>query len=169
MDAIKAILTRRSIRTYQKTPLTEEILTTLLKAAMSAPSAGNEQPWHFIIITDTKTINKIPSFHTHAAMLKNTPTALLICGDTHLDKHAGMWIQDCAGSTENILIAAQALHLGSVWLGVFPREERITGLRNLLNIPDHIIPFALVAIGYPAEEKPAANRYNKERIHYNTW
>ena len=164
-----AVLSRRSIRKYNKKPVSDELIKKLLDAAMSAPSAGNEQPWHFIIITDPRILSKIPTFHNHAEMLKGASLAILVCSDMNLDKHKGMWVQDCSAATENMLIAVQAQGLGAVWLGIYPREERINGLRKLLSIPEHIIPFSLISIGYPAETKPKANRYNESRIHYNKW
>jgi len=169
MDAMDAVLSRRSIRKYNKKPVSDELIKKLLDAAMSAPSAGNEQPWHFIIITDPRILSKIPTFHNHAEMLKGASLAILVCSDMNLDKHKGMWVQDCSAATENMLIAVQAQGLGAVWLGIYPREERINGLRKLLSIPEHIIPFSLISIGYPAETKPKANRYNESRIHYNKW
>ena len=169
MDAIEAILSRRSIRKYTTKSVSKELIKNLLEAAMSAPSAGNQQPWHFIVIIDTKILIDIPTFHNHADMLKEAALGILVCCDKDLEKHKGMGIQDCSAATENILIAVQAKGLGAVWLGVYPRKERIDGLRKLLNIPEHIIPFSLISIGYPAEEKPRANRYNESRIHYNKW
>jgi len=169
MDALEAILSRRSIRKYNKKTVPKELIKNLLKAAMSAPSAGNEQPWHFIIINDPAILSKITSFHNHAQMLKDASLAILVCGDLNLDKHKDMWVQDCSAATENILIAVNAKELGAVWLGIYPREDRMNGLTDLLKIPDNIIPFSLVAIGYPAEKKPKADRYDESRIHLNKW
>lgn len=169
MDAMEAILSRRSIRKYTKKQIPDDLIKKLIEAGMSAPSAGNEQPWHFIIINDPQILSKIPTFHNHAQMLKDASHAILICGDINLEKHKGMWVQDCSAATENILIAAQSVGLGTVWLGVHPRDERIIGLRTLLAIPENIIPFSLISIGYPGEEKPKANRYDVSRIHHNKW
>jgi len=169
MDAIDAILSRRSIRKYLKKEISKETQKKLLESAMSAPSAGNEQPWHFIVIDDAQILSEIPSFHRHAKMLKDASIGILVCGDIKLEKHKGMWVQDCSAATENLLIAANAEGLGAVWLGIYPRDERIKGLRELLKIPDHIIPFSLISIGYPAEKKPNSNRYDDFRIHKNKW
>jgi len=169
MDAMEAMLTRKSIRKYNKKPISDKTLKELLEAGMSAPSAGNEQPWHFIIINDPKILSEIPSFHNHAQMLNEASLAILICCDKRLEKHGEMWIQDCSASTENILIAINAKGLGAVWLGIYPREERVNGMRKLLDIPEHVIPFSLISIGYPAEQKPTANRYVASRIHHNKW
>ncbi len=102
-------------------------------------------------------------------ILREATVAVLICGDLSLEKHKGYWVQDCSAATENLLLAAHAKGLGAVWLGVYPREERVDGLRKLLGIPEHVIPFSLVPIGHPAEQKPPAERYNPSRIHFNRW
>lgn len=164
-----AILSRRSIRKYTTKPVPDQLVKEVLEAAMSAPSAGNEQPWHFIVITDRQILDEIPKYHPYSHMVREAPVAILVCCDLQLDKHDGFWVQDCAAATENLLIAVQAQGLGGVWLGVYPREQRITGLRKLLAIPEHVIPFSLIPIGYPAEDKPRADRYNTARVHHNRW
>jgi len=166
---MEAILTRRSIRSYTSDAVPDNVLKELLKAAMAAPSADNEQPWHFMIIKDRNTLNQIPTVHPYAKMIKKAPVAILVCGDLDLAVHGEMWVQDCSAATENILIAVQSKGLGAVWLGVYPREERINGLRRLLQIPNRIIPFALIPIGYPAEQKSPSNRYREDRIHHDIW
>jgi len=169
MDAMDAIFTRRSIRKYTKQPVPDQLIKELLKAAMSAPSAHNEQPWHFIVIRDRHILDEIPKFHPYSRMLKEAPVAILVCGDEQLEKSKGRWPQDCSAATQNILIAAQAKGLGAVWLGIYPDDERVNDIRKLLSIPKHVIPLSLVSIGYPAEHKPPANRYKAERVHYDQW
>ena len=136
---------------------------------MSAPSAGNQQPWHFIVIDDPEILKEVPTFHNHAQMLTDASAAILVCGDLKLEKHKDMWVQDCAAATQNMLIAINAKGLGAVWLGIHPREQRVAGMRELLDIPNHVIPFSLISIGHPAEKKPKSERYNEERIHRNKW
>lgn len=169
MDAIQAILSRRSIRRYTDRQVSDEIVKQLLESAMSAPSAGNEQPWHFVVIRDRQILNEIPKIHPYSGMLKEAPLAILVCGDESLQKYKGYWVQDCSAATENLLIAVNALGLGGVWLGVYPIEDRVIGIRKLLGMPENVIPFSLISIGYPAEQKPPANRYDESRIHYNRW
>jgi nitroreductase len=169
MEAMEAILSRRSIRKYEPTPLSEDLIHKLLDAAMSAPSSGNGQPWHFVVVTDRAVLDEIPKFHAFSNMLKEGPAAVVVCGDTALERSKGVWVQDCSAATQNILLAARALGLGSVWLGVYPIEERIAGARKLLGLPENIVPLSIVAIGYPAEAKPPADRFNAERVHRNRW
>lgn len=164
-----SIIARRSIRRYLDRAVPNEKLLEVLNATMNAPSAGDQQPWHFIIINKRDILDKIPEVHPHSNMIKGAPVAILICGDPSLEKHKGFWVQDCSAATENLLIACQALGLGSVWLGVYPREDRVKGLQKLLAIPEHIIPFSLMPIGYPAEYLPPGNRFDEARIKYNKW
>jgi nitroreductase len=167
MDAMEAILSRRSIRKYSGEAISEATVLDLLKAAMSAPSAHNAQPWHFIIIDDRQTLDKIPQFHPYSAMLREAQLAIAVCGDTQVQP--AFWVQDCAAATENILLAAQAKGLGAVWLAVYPREERTQGLINLLGLPDNITPLSIVSLGYPGEKKAPADRYTEAKIHRNHW
>lgn len=166
---MKEIFERRSIRKYTSEDVSDELITELLKAAMSAPSAGNQQPWDFIIVKDRTVLNEIPKVHQYAQMLKEAPVAIIVCGALDREKHKGYWMQDCAAAIENILIEAQFLGLGAVWLGVYPREDRVTGLINLLGIPENVIPLAVISIGHPAESKEASQRYDEKKIHVNKW
>jgi nitroreductase len=147
----------------------DELIMKILEAAMSAPSAANEQPWHFIVIRDRKILEDIPRFHPYSGMLRQAQIAILVCGDMRLDKADGYWVQDCSAASENILIAAHASGLGAVWTGIFPREERVTNMRTLLGIPDDVIPLSLIPIGYPDEMKPPARRFDESRIHTDRW
>ena len=167
---MKAIMNRRSIRKYTEQMVSDDQVKMLLEAAMCAPSAGNEQPWHFVVIRDRQLLDKVPDYHPHASMIKHAPIAILVCADPRLNKYnVDLWVQDCAAATENILLAVQDLGLGAVWLGVYPNQERVIGLRQLFNMPEEVIPFALVPVGYPAEHKDPANRYREDRVHLNNW
>jgi nitroreductase len=136
---------------------------------MSAPSAGNEQPWRFVVIDDRQILSRVTAFHPYAAMLHEAPVAILVCGDLHLERFRGYWMQDCSAAVQNILVAARAKGLGSVWLGLHPVEERTKGIQELLGLPAHIVPLALVPVGHPAEEKGRAERFDAGRVHRNRW
>ena len=169
MDAMEAILSRRSIRRYTGEPVPEELIKELLEAAMSAPSASNQQPWQFVIVDDRRILDEIPKIHPYAQMVKETSWAIAVCGDTDLASMSGYWVQDCSAATQNILIAANAMGLGAVWLGVFPREERVKTAQKLLGLPEHVMPLCFISIGYPAEKKPPSDRYDESRVHRNHW
>jgi len=168
MDAMEAILTRRSIRKYTKQPVSDEVLKELLEAAMCAPSAGNRQPWCFVVINDRKIMNEIPKYQIYSQMLKEAAVAIFVCCDINLE-NKGFGVEDCSAATQNILLAAHAKGLGAVWLGVYPPEPLVTATKKLLNLPEHIIPISLISIGYPAEQKPQPDRYRADRVHYNQW
>ena len=169
MDALEALNTRRSIRKFKQGKISKDTINKILETGMSAPSAINEQPWHFVVIDKQELIDKILKFHPHASMAKQATIAILVCGDLKLEKAKGFWVQDCSAATQNILLAVHALGLGAVWIGVYPRQKRINGFRKLLNLPENIIPFAFIPIGHPAEKPFKAERFEKQRIHYNKW
>ena len=168
MDAMEAILTRRSIRKYTGQPVSDEMLKELLEAAMCAPSAGNRRPWCFVVINDRNILDESPRFHPYAQMLKEAPVAILVCCDSNLQM-GDYGVQDCSAATQNILLAAHAKGLGAVWLGVHPTEARVTDIKRLLNLPENIIPISLISVGYPAEQKSPSDHYRADRVHYNHW
>lgn len=169
MELIDAIHSRRSIRKYRNTPVPAEMIETVIRAAMAAPSAGNQQPWHFIVITDRTRLDAIPAFHPYSRMVLTAPAAILVCGDPAGKKWPTFWDQDASAATQNLLLAARDLGLGTVWVGVYPEKDRMNGFRNLFAIPEHIIPFALVPIGWPDGSFEAVDRFRPELIHAETW
>jgi nitroreductase len=166
MDAITAIMTRRSIRQYSSDPIPDSIITRWLEAAMAAPSSTNSQPWHFVVLTDRARLDGVPAFHRYAAMMPQAQAAILVCGDP---QRSGAWVQDCAAATQNILLAAYASGLGAVWLGIHGTVERVAGIRELVTLPAGIEPLSLVALGYPAEQPLSVSRFNPQRVHRNRW
>ena len=169
METLLAIHNRRSIRKYKSQIVEPEKIELLLKAAMYAPSARNTQSWQYIVITDRSKLDEIRKVHPYAGMLKEATLSILVCGDKTLETNEGYLNTNCSASTQNILLAAHDLGLGSVWLGVYPREERINAMVTLFKLPDHILPISLIAFGYPAESKEYPDRFLPERIHYNKW
>ncbi len=169
MDALTALLTRRSVRRFDARPVTDEELETLLRAAMQAPSAGNQQPWAFMTFRARETLEAISRVHPYASMLPTASVAVLVCGDLAREKHVGYWVEDCAAAMQNLLLAAHAQGLGAVWLGVHPRQDRVDAVARLLGLPTGIVPFGLAAVGRPAENKEPAARYDPARVHREHW
>jgi nitroreductase len=166
---MNTIRQRRSIRKYTTAEVPEEVLTNLLEAAMCAPSAGNQRPWQFIVIRNRAMLQMLAEVSPYAKMLSGAAAAILVCGDLTQERHAGFWVQDCAAATENILLEATELGLGAVWLGIYPREDRVAYLRKTLHIPEQMMPFALIPVGYPAETKETLHRYEEARVHWEQW
>ena len=169
MDAMENILTRRSIRKFIKREVQQELINEIIEAAMSAPSAGNEQPWHFLVINDRGVLDEIPKIHPYANMVKETPVAILVCGDLSLEKYKGFWVQDCSAAIQNLLLAVHAKGLGAVWTGIYPVDDRVQGFRKLFELPEAVIPLALIPIGHPDQKSGRENRYRQERVHLNRW
>lgn len=169
MELKEVLATRRSIRSFQKKEVPAELLEQLVRAAMLAPSAGNQQPWHFIIVTDRERLDRVPSFQPYAKMITQAPAAIVVCGDPEGRKWPAFWVQDCSAATQNLLLAARDLGLGTVWTGLFPEEDRIRGARKLFAIPEHIIPFAIVPIGWPNGKFSAQDRFKPELVHQEIW
>jgi nitroreductase len=169
MELYQGIITRRSIRRFRSEPIKQEAIEDIVRAGMYAPSAVNCQPWHFIIVDDPALFEKIMEVHPYSGMLRQAQYAIMVCGDQHLEHAPGYWSVDCGAATQNLLLAAHSKGIGSVWLGLHPREERKEGMRKLFDLPGHIQPFSLVALGYPDEEKQVPDRFKKERIHFNRW
>ena len=166
---MEEIFERRSIRKYKDKEIEEEKIKKLLKAAVAAPSAGNEQPWHFIVIRDQEKLSHLAEIHPYAKMLKNAPLAIAVCADLNKQKHQGFWVQDCSAATQNILLEAETLDLGAVWLGCYPAADREKVVSNYLEVPDNIKTLSLISIGYPDEEKGKTDRLSDEIVHYDQW
>lgn len=167
---MNAIFNRRSIRKYAEKNISDSDLTLLLKAAMSAPSAGNEQPWEFIVVRDPESMRKITQIHPYSKALLQADAAIIVCGNlTRQLYKRNYWTLDCAAATENILIQATEMGIGSVWLAVYPEPDRIEGVKKIFSLPEEVVPLAVVSLGYPGEEKEAAPRFKKSRVHYESW
>ncbi|MCG8526216.1 MAG: nitroreductase family protein [Opitutales bacterium] len=169
METLVNLSTRRSIRKYEEKPVSDDTLEKILKAAMDAPSAFDEQPWHFLVIREQERLKQIPQHHNHSDLVADAAAAILVCTDTTLHKMPEFWIQDCSAASQNILTAAHDLNLGAVWIGVYPTEANVNSLRVHLELPDNIIPFALIALGYPDEPYPEKENYKSERVHHEEW
>lgn len=167
---MQEIFNRRSIRRYENKTVTDEQIEQLLRAAMYAPSAGNEQPWHFVVIKDRETLNRIMKIHPYTQMLREASLAIIPCADTSKVKYNGVfWPQDMAASIQNILLQANGIGLGTCWCGVYPREELMNPISEIIDLPKGVNPFAVVAVGYPAEKGMAGDRFKREKVHYEKW
>lgn len=169
MDTIQALLTRRSIRKYKNQPVEQDKIEIILKSAMYAPSAMNLQAWHFIVIDDknilTDTIKSIP----HAELLKQTPNAILVCGDKTIETNESWMIQNCSAAIQNVLMAAHGLGIASCWIAIHGIDNVLKNVSRQFNLPENVIPVALISLGYPDETVFAEDRFKQDKIHYNKW
>ena len=165
---IEAILARRSIRKYTDEEVTEDEIRELLEAAMAAPSGMNRKPWHFVVITERGTLDRLADIGSHWQMLKDAPLGIVACSDPGVSEK--YWLQDCVAAVENLLLAASMTgRLGAVWLGCHPNPEREDAVRELLGIPESIVPVAVLSIGRPAETQLPRTQYDEERVHRGHW
>ncbi len=169
---IQGILARRSLRRFDPhSPVGNSEIELLIECAAAAPCSTGRGPWHFIVVSDRTTLDKMGTDLRYAAMLLQAPLAVVICADTSGKSEAAelFWPQDCAAAMENLLVAAQAIGLGAVWIGVHPIAEREDFLRSLLDIPQEIHTFGVAAIGTPIELKDPHSGIDPTTLHMNTW
>ncbi|MDQ7841469.1 MAG: nitroreductase family protein [bacterium] len=160
------ILKRRSIRAYTDAPVTEDQVRALLQAAMAAPSANDVRPWAFIVVRDPERRRALAQTHRWASMCDGSPVVIVVLGDPAASDH---WVEDCSAATENLLLAAVGLGLGTVWVAVYPREQREAYVRDELGIPDRLRVLCVVPVGHPAETKPPRTRYDESRVHHESF
>lgn len=171
MDHLKPILERRSHRAYSDKPIPEEVVTNILKAGMFAPSAMNSQPWEFLIMKDDEKRTKVSEIVPYWSMLKKAPLAILVLANTtnYRASTKEFIVQDCAASTQNILLAAQAQGLGGVWLGLYPKKDRMAKISKIFNIPEHVLPFSITSMGYPYRELRPHRTFKEEKVHIDEY
>ena len=158
---------RRSVRKYQiDKPVTKEQLNRLLEAAMLAPSACNSRPWEFIVVTKREILDEIARVHPYASMCKTATAVIIVVALPQEGRPSGYFPQDCGAATQNILLEAVEMGLGTCWCGVYPKPERISSLREMLNIQEPKIPFNVIAVGTPDEEPVQRGRFEAERVTY---
>lgn len=168
---IENIMTRTSIRQFTDQPVAKDTLDLIVKAGMAAPSAMNAQPWAFVVVTEKSVLDSLNVKHSHAN-LKTATAAIIVCGNLNKVKEGPgqeYWVQDCSAATENILLAAHACGIGAVWCGVYPIEERVKDISEVLGLPENIIPLNIITMGYPAENPEPKDKFNTDNIHYQKW
>jgi nitroreductase len=169
MDIQQGLLNRRSIRKYKDQKISEEDIGKILKAAMYAPSAMNMQTWQFIAIDSKEILAEIVKLIPYAEMLKQSVAAILVCGDTAIEKNESWLLQNCSAATQNILLSAHGLGIGSCWIGIHGMFDIVKNIKHQFKLPENIVPVSLVSLGYPDETVIAENRFKKDKIHYNKW
>ena len=161
------IFARSSVRSFLDRPVEPEKLERLMRAAMAAPSAKNQQPWEFALITDLKTRRQLSKASPYTKPALAAPLVVVALARSQGLAAPDMWQQDMAAATENMLLEAAALGLGGVWMGIAPKEERMDKVAEIIGAPEGLRPFCLVAIGYPSSYPAPKDRFDPERVHYN--
>lgn len=170
--ALEVINTRVSVRQFTGQKVSNEQITTILKAGMSAPTAVNKQPWGFTVVDDADLLEQLSVALPSSRIENGASHAIVVCGDMTkaMEGEAqGYWVEDTSAATENMLLAAHAMGLGALWVGVYPIQEKVQKVTDILNIPEHLIPMCLVVVGYANEQPAVKDKYKEENIHYNKW
>lgn len=162
---------RRSIRKFTADKIPRLTIMEILSDAMASPSAMRRDPWQFIVLDEQKTLSDISEFLPHGAFLKDSAAGIIVCGDineAHMNELSYM-LQDVTAAIQTILLSAEARGIGSCWLGVHPRMERVEAIRKHFNIPENIIPVCVIALGFKAETKEPETRFNPDKVHFNCY
>lgn len=170
-DAVlENILNRKSVRNYIKgKEITDEQIEKILKAGMAAPSARNLQPWEFIVVKDRKTLDSLAQKSPYGKMLSDASAAIIVAGNLNTEGVSDFWLQDAAAATQNILLEIEALGLGAVWIGGYPKEDRANMIKEELKLPKNIIPLNIISIGYPTGKDQPKDKWKPEKIHYEKY
>lgn len=170
-EKIALILGRRTVRVFQPGAVTDDQVNKLLEAAMAAPSAMTKDPWRFVVVRKRETFERMAAVCPGGKMLPHCDVAIVVCGalDAAFDQNVGYLLQDCSAAIENLLICAYAQGLGACWVGAFPAEGSVAGLKELLRLPESVLPIAVVAVGLPGENPEPRTRYEAGSVHYEQW
>lgn len=165
---MNSIYTRRSVRKFTEQPVERKKLEQVIRAAMQAPSAANQQPWEFIVITDKAVLMELAPYNQFAKCLKRSQVAIVLLGNTQRMSYPDQWQQDLGAAMQNMHLEAVEQGLGSVWLGCAPDLERMDYVKNMLKLGDHLLPYSILALGYPLEENANhfVDRFDPTRITY---
>ena len=173
MDAIHAIMTRVSTRQFTDQPIPEDVLHTILEAGMAGPSAVNVRPWSFVVVRDKDMLNRMADGNGRAAEpLRRAALGILVCGDMQraYDRAPDYWVIDGTIACQNMILAAHAMGIGSVWLGCWPMEDRVQEIKELFRLPENIVPHSILALGYAAEpDLTERDLYEGDRVHFDEW
>lgn len=171
-ETLKTIFSRKSVRAYAEGTIPREKLEMLARAGMAAPSAVDQRPWEFIIVTEPSTLKALAARLPYAKMTAHAGAAIVVCGDLRWQwggPDSTMWVIDCAAATENILLAAESMGLGAVWTALYPYAERVQPVKELLGLPEYIQPLALVPVGIPRGGERPKDKWNAQRLHWEQW
>jgi nitroreductase len=168
---MSSIFIRRSVRKYKDIKVEKEKTEKLLRAAMQAPSAGNQQPWEFIVVESKATLEKLSNMSQYSKLIKDAPLAFVLLGNEERMRFPENWEQDMGAATQNLLLQAVELDLGAVWMSAWPLEDRINHIKDMFKLSDNLRPYAVVTVGYPEDTQgnKFVDRFDKTRVHYENY
>ncbi len=167
---MEEIFIRRSIRKFKDQAVEPEKIDKLLRAAMQAPSAANQQPWEFIVVRDKERLAQLAGVSPYARPAAGSGVTIVLLADVKALNVPSGWQQDMSAAAQNLLLEAVHLGLGGVWLGVATSDSTAENVHRLFELPDHIKAFALIAVGYPdGQDNVFVDHYKEDRVHQEKW
>lgn len=176
------ILSRKSVRSYTSDTIPSAVMENLLRAAMAAPSGRNIQPWSFVVLKDTSRYDEIFGDNFNLSMYKQSAAVVVLCADTTVvrpprenpdapavQQPNNIWRDDMGAVTENLLLAVEAYGLGACWTACYPYPDRMAPVKQALVLPETVVPYSVVPIGYPAGGEQPKDKWDPSRIHYERW
>lgn len=160
---------RRSQRRYKDIQVEKEKINKLLRAAMQAPSAFNQQAWEFLVVENKESLKKLSGMSQYSKTIEKSPVTIIVLADKNNMTVPDCWQQDLGAATQNLLLEAVELGLGAVWMAAAPFEDRMNFIRDMFGLPENILPYSVISIGYPEEENKFIDRYNSSKVHYEKW
>jgi nitroreductase len=167
-DALTVIHSRKSVRKYLDKPVTKEQIQTLLRAGMASPTAGDNRPWAFVVVTERAILDSLYYASNYTKMMNQAKAAIIVCGNTKKSK-SEVWIQDTSAASENILLAAEAIGLGAVWCGIWLNPEPTKYVKRILGLPEWIQPLNIISLGWPTGAEKPKDKWDPTNIHYEKW
>ncbi len=181
--AIQNILSRKSVRSFTDQQVSEEQMTVMLRAAMAAPSGRDIRPWSFVVLRDKSQYDRIfGDKNFNMRIFQKASAVVVICADTTVVMKArkdpdrsmsiqpnGTWRDDMGACTENFLLAAESLGLGAVWTACYPYPDRYESVKRELGLPSEVMPYSVIAVGYPDAQYEPKDKWDPERIHFDKW
>jgi nitroreductase len=181
-ETIRTIMQRKSVRAFTDEPIPAAYMEAMLKAAMAAPTGSNIQPWYFVVLTDKSKYEHVFENNFNMRIFNSAAAVVVFCADTTVTRPPrdnpdgapvtrpnGTWRDDLGACTENFLLAAESLGLGAVWTAAYPYSERYASMKRELGLPDPVIPYCAVALGWPAGDNQPKDKWKPDRIHYERW
>jgi len=164
-----SIMKRRSIRKYLDKAVEPEKTERILRAAMQAPTGHNSQDWDFVVVQDEEMRRRLSELGPHSGFIAAAPLHIAVCENTARAWPGGNWQGNLGAACQNILLQVEEEGLGACWIGVWPYEERMANVKQCLGLPDGVIPYAVMAIGYKEFEKKPSDRFDPEKIHWEKY
>lgn len=166
---LEIIKNRRSIRKYNKDKVEDEKIIEILRAAMQAPSSKNSCPWEFVVVDDKEILKNLSKTHHRAKHINKAPLCIVVIGNSNNFIKAGKWIQDLGACTQNILLEVVNQGLAACWVGVFPKLKRVDYVREILELPKNLVPYALIPIGYSDDKNQFVDKFDETKIYRNKY